>query len=216
MIRVGLIRVISGLPPKQLDSHANLLQKLLPDTHVVTIAIKGFPQGIHNLELARQAVPEIVRVGLQLAPSVDVLVVSCADEPGVNELHERCRLPVLGAGSCLAAVFSGIAGQIGVLTMTSHLPAPLSNTWEGRWISIQGVDDTTDLDSAEREIIQSARQLLDEGANALALACTGFCTNDIAATLANRLKVPVLDPIRAVAVHLAGASMILRNLTKGR
>lgn len=122
MIRVGLIRVISGLSPKRLDSHANLLQKLLPYTHIITIAIRGFPRRIYNPELARQTVPEIVRAGLQVAPSADVFVLACSD----------------------------------------------------------------------------------------------FCTNDSTATLANRLKVPVLNPIRVVAAHLAGAFMILRNLTKRR
>ena len=78
MKRIGLIRVIT---------HARLLTDAYPSLRVITDEIEGFPQGIHNQELARKAVPAILSVAKRLAPRVDTLVLD----------------PVLAMGAILSA-----------------------------------------------------------------------------------------------------------------
>ena len=87
MKRIGLIRVISGRGPEERETHARLLTDAYPSLRVITDEIEGFPQGIHNQELARKAVPAILSVAKRLAPRVDTLVLD----------------PVLAMGAILSA-----------------------------------------------------------------------------------------------------------------
>lgn len=206
MKTVGLIRVISELPIEKRDAHAALLRSAYPSLQVVTEAIEGFPHGIYNQDLARKAVPAILNVAERLAPRVDALAVSCADDPGVAELRKRVPLPVVGAGSSLAASCRALGKNVGVLTITERLPFPLQTTFANSaifWRHVNGVEKTTDLEAAREAILQAAFELTQRGCNAIALACTGFSTVGAASFLKERLNVPILDPVLAMGAILS-------------
>lgn len=206
MKTVGLIRVVSGLPRELEEAHADLLQSEYPSLRVVTAAIDGFPRGLYDPELAERAVPAILHVAESLAPRVDALAVSCADDPGVAELRQLYPKPVLGAGASLAAACLALGGKVGVLTMTTHLPCALGMRLEGRdfaWRHVPGVRDTTDLVAAREAILATASQLIDAGCTVLALACTGFSTTGTAAVLRERLSRTVLDPVLTMGAMLS-------------
>ncbi len=208
MKTVGLIRVISGPPGEKREAHAALLRTTYPSLQIVTDAIEGFPHGIYNQELARKAVPAILSVAGRLAPRVDALAVSCADDPGVAELRRRYSRPVVGAGSCLAAACLALGEKVGVLTITENLPTPLRTALDEAslvWQHVSGVQDTTNLAVAQEAILRTATELVEQGCTALALACTGFSTVGTATFLGQQLNVLVLDPVLAMGAMLSAS-----------
>ncbi|MEA3311537.1 MAG: aspartate/glutamate racemase family protein [candidate division WOR-3 bacterium] len=206
MLSVGLIRVISLESKEKQEVHARLMMRLYPSLKVFTKAIEGFPHGLYNDELVTRAIPAILRAAAKLAPQVDALAVSCAEDPGVDELRKRYQIPVVGAGSALAWASRALGRCTGVLTITSQLPTPLQEAFQSYrpvWKQVDRVKRTTDLEAAQERIFAGASELVDQGCDVLALACTGFSTLDVAPVLAERLNVPVVDPVVAMGALLS-------------
>ncbi len=205
-IRVGLIRVVSGLDHDQMQAHGRILEKVYPFLTVITEAIGGFPDGLYTEEMERQAIPEILRVARQLAPCVDVIAVSCAADPGVQELRRMLSVPVVGAGSCLGFVGRALETKLGILTVGPYVPKAVVESLQGcqiAWRQVEGVHRTTELPGALDVTVRAASALLDEGCGAIALACTGFSTIGAAKALREALSIVVLDPVVAMAMGIA-------------
>jgi Asp/Glu/hydantoin racemase len=197
MLHAGLIRVISEQPVKKRGLHARLIEKAHPRIRVTTEEIQGFPSGIYISELARRVVPEILKIAGHLAKSTDALPVSCVDEPGVSELRKHFILPVVGAGGCLASVCRALNKRVGALMLTENLPTPMVPARD-IWASVDGVQNTTNLASAQEAIPQVTKRLIDKGVDTLALACTGFSTVRAVDHLSNQFRVTVIDPVLAM------------------
>ncbi|MCR4391762.1 MAG: aspartate/glutamate racemase family protein [Candidatus Acetothermia bacterium] len=203
--RVGLIRVVSNLDHEQAQIHGRILEQAFPTLAVLTQTIDGFPGGLYNRTLEQQAVPEILRVGRALAARVDVVAVSCAADPGVDELREALSIPVVGAGSCLGLVGRALGTKVGILTITPYVPQAIVRAFHGcevPWRQVEGVYRTTDLPGAMDAMVQAAAGLVDQGCRAIGLACTGFSTVGAAAALRQALPVVVLDPVVAMGAAI--------------
>ncbi len=205
-IRVGLVRVVSGLDRDQTQAHGRILEQSYPILTVITEAIDGFPDGLYTEEMERQALPEILRVARRLAPSVDVIAVSCAADPGVQELRRALPVPVVGAGSCLGLVGRALGTKLGILTISSYVPKAVAESLQGcamAWRQVEGVHRTTDLAGAMDAAVRAATELLDRGCRAIGLACTGFSTIGAAEALREALSIVVLDPVVAMGAGIA-------------
>ena len=215
MLSVGLIRVISLKGKEEQETHARLMMRSYPSLEVYTEAIEGFPHGLYNDELVAKAIPAILQAAEKLASLVDVLAVSCAEDPGVDELRKHYQIPVVGAGSALAWACRAFGRRVGILTITPQLPAPLHKALRDcnfAWRQVDGVKRTTELEDAQDRIFVGASELVDQGRNVLALACTGFSSLDVASVLAERVKVPVVDPVVAMGAVLT----TFNSFKKGR
>lgn len=205
MNKVGLIRVISEVDPEKLELHALLMTNVYPVLDVKTRAIKGFPDGIYSHELVRTAIPAVLEVAAALVPQVDALAVSCTEDPGVNELRKRYRIPVIGAGSSLAWACQALGKKVGVLTITENLPSPLQTILVDHsaiWRKVENVGKTTDLQDAREAIIETTAILIEHGCEAIALGCTGLSTVGAVSLLKQRFEVPILDPVLAMGSML--------------
>lgn len=204
-LRVGLIRVISLSSGAATDSHGQWLVAHFPGLHVESRCIEGFPHGLYNDALLGDAFPAVIRCAEQLVPEVDVLAVSCAEDPAVPELRSTFEIPVFGAGSSLGVLCQALSVPVGVLTITPKLPDPLRHHLDGLeycWKQVPGVARTTDLPCSVRQIELAARSLLADGCQALALACTGFSSAGTRYVLEPVLNVPVLDPLVAMGAQI--------------
>lgn len=68
--------------------------------------IQGFEKGLPTKQLVQKALPQILALAKGFA-NKDLIVVSCADDPGVDEIRRMFpEKPVLGAGECTAALAS--------------------------------------------------------------------------------------------------------------
>ncbi len=204
-LRVGLIRVKSLPSRAATGTHGRWLMAHFPGLRVESRCIEGFPHGLYNDDLLGDALPALIQCAEGLAPEVDTLAVSCVEDPAVPELRSALRIPVFGAGGSLGALCRALHVPLGVLTITPKLPDPLRNHLDGLefcWKQVPGVARTTDLPRSKSQVEETARALLAEGCEALALACTGFSSAGTRYALEPVLGVPVLDPLVAMGAQI--------------
>lgn len=203
-IRIGLIRVLSLSDEEQLNSHGRLIEAFIgdPGLAVTSRCIEGHPRGLWNDEEVHKAVPKIVSLGQEMErqDQVDVLLVSCAADPGLAELRGAVTVPVVGAGSASASVARTLGKPVGVLGITNTVPSPIIETLGDQLVSCdkpETVQTTVDLASSTgmEESVAAGQRLVATGAETVLLACTGFSTLRIAPLLEQELGVPIIDPI---------------------
>ena len=199
--KAGLIRVITIPDAEVAGIHGRLIMEKFPTMTVETKCISGYPEGLYSIELKNAAIPQIVEVA-QSFKDIDVLIVSCAEDPAVPEIKNAVDIPVIGAGSSVAAIARRFGSKVGVLGITDHVPQPYLEILGKDLIDLgrpEGVVTTLDLmkESGVKAVEKLAMMLKDAGAGAIALACTGMSTAGVAKSLAKKTGLPVIDPVTA-------------------
>ena len=202
--RVGVIRVITLPDQNQAEIHGRLMEQYVPALKTYTVCIPDQPEGIHSLELKAAAVPKIIEAAKAFA-DMDAVVISCADDPAVDDLREQLDIPVIGAGSSVAAMASRYGDRPGILGITDYAPEPYDRIFGNRLINLgtpEGVKGTLDLmtDKGRESVIRKALELKAAGASSIALACTGMSTIGISDLLMKKCAIPVIDPVLAESV----------------
>ncbi len=197
--RVGVIRVVTQ-DQARTDMHGSILQHHFP-FEVVSRCIDNQPEGVHDGETKRVAIPKILTLAQEFAEEgVDGIIVSCADDPGVEEARGFLDIPVIGAGESTASAALRFGERIFVLGITEHVPEAYARILGERLAGDampKGVHTTLDLltDEGRQSTIACARELASAKADAIALACTGMATIGIAPVLQRATGLPVLDPV---------------------
>lgn len=199
--KVGLIRVLTTEDQDILLAHEKLLNQYFPMLTVETKCIPDQYEGIHSPELGALAVPKIVETAKSFR-DVDMIIVSCADDPGVRQIREALPgMPVTGGGETTVALALRYGSKIGVLGITDYAPDAYARLLEGKMIleKPDGVDSTLDLMTPEgrKQVIASGKNLKEKGAEVIALACTGLATIGVAKELEEATGLPVIDPVLA-------------------
>ncbi|WP_062234464.1 aspartate/glutamate racemase family protein [Fictibacillus sp. FJAT-27399] len=205
---IGVIRVFTTEDDEVLEQHG----KVISDRYrVPTInkCIPNQPLGIFNDETEKIAVPKIVELGKILQQDgCEVLVISCAADPAIEELRSEVTIPVIGAGSSASLTALAIGQPVGVLGITDTPPAIIKNLLGDLMIGYarpEGVSNTTDLmtPSGREKGLEAARSLLDQGAKGIVFACTGFSTIGLADVLRKTLNVYIIDAVEAEGLYAA-------------
>jgi len=132
--------------------------------------------------------------------SVDGIFISCAADPGLNEVRKRVNVPVIGAGSATAAVALTLSNKVGVLGITEEVPRPYIEILGSKMVGYakpKEVKTTVDIKDYLSSIVPAAEYLKRLGSEVIALACTGYATQKIAPFLQEKIGIPVVDPIVA-------------------
>ena len=229
-LNAGLIRVITCEEPA-LGVHARLLEAAYPSLCIESRCIPGQPEGIHSHEMELEAVPKIVALACESFADKDVILVSCAEDPGAPEIRAALpRTPVIGAGEAACAMALRYGRRVGVLGITDVAPKayirmlgePLFDENGARIadedttqtagngclianIRPHGVHSTLDLQTPEGRTacIEGARLLRRLGSEVIALGCTGMATIGIARELEDATGLPVVDPVLAMGAFAA-------------
>ena len=186
--KVGLIRVLTTEDEEVLQSHGKQIMEYFPELEVVTKCIPDQYEGIHSPELGEIALPKIVETARSFT-DVDMIIVSCADDPGVAEIRKVLPdIPVTGGGETTVALALKYGSRIGVLGITDYAPQAYMRMIPDQMIlgRPEGVHSTLDL-----------MKLKEQGAEVIALACTGLATIGIAKDLEKETGLPVIDPVMA-------------------
>ena len=199
--KVGLIRVLTTEDQDILLAHEKLLNQYFPMLTVETKCIPDQYEGIHSPELGALAVPKIVETAKSFR-DVDMIIVSCADDPGVEEIREALPgIPVTGGGETTLALARKYGEKIGVLGITDYAPKAYAKLKSDQLLigRPDGVYSTLDLMTSKgrKSTVNMARKLKEQGADVLALACTGMATIGIAKELEEAAGIPVIDPVMA-------------------
>ena len=150
---------------------------------------------------SRAAIPKIIELA-KTFKDIDALILSCVDDPAVPELKEQFDIPVIGAGSSVAALAARYGRRAGVLGITEYAPEPYEHIFGKDLINLgkpDGVNHTLDLmtDAGKESVVRLAMRLKRAGADSIALACTGMSTIRVAELLSRETGLPVIDPVTA-------------------
>lgn len=202
--KVGLIRVVSHPDQHFIETHQRLLQPLLPGCEFASQALPEQPEGIHDAATLALALPKIEALATQWQKQLDLIMVSCAADPGVKMLQTQLDIPVVGAGESCALKAAGYGDHIGILGIEADAPPIFYETLASHTVTYrrpQGVNCTHDIHTSagKQAIIDAALECQALGAKAIALACTGMATTDVAALLAPHTDLPVINPVLAAA-----------------
>lgn len=202
--KIGLIRVLTSDDREFVNTHGLFLEERFPMLEVESRCIPEQWEGIHTHELELAAIPKIVETARSFK-DVDMILVSCADDPGVVEIREAIPgMPVTGGGETTAALASKYPGKIGVLGIVDYAPKAYERMLGDRIILAkpEGVDSTLDLMSPEgrESCFRTGQALKDAGVSVIALGCTGLNTIGIAKELEEKTGIPVIDPVLAQGV----------------
>ena len=201
--KIGVIRVLTTDNEDILNAHGRLIEKQFPDLTVDSRCIDDQPEGIYNEATCAVAVPKILRLGREMAQEgVKAIIVSCADDPGVEALRNAVDIPVIGAGSSCAGLSLCFGMRIGTLGIRESAPETMKEILGKHLIAERrpdGVRTTLDLltEDGQKKAIDAVENLKEIGAEAIALACTGYSTIGIAKTLAKAVGIPVIDAVVA-------------------
>lgn len=204
MYRIGIIRVITQ-NQEATDAHGRLVERWFPRFETVSRCIPDQPKGVYDAETKALAVPKVVALAREMEQSgLDGIVVSCADDPGVDEVRAQAGIPVVGAGECTASAAVRFGEKIAVLGITRAVPESYRRILKDRLFADvvpDGVRTTLDLrtEAGMAATVTAAQALAQSGADAIALACTGLATVGIASELEQKAGIPVLDPVLCAA-----------------
>jgi len=206
LVKVGIVRVLTTRDERLLNAHGRLIEDHFPQFETISRCIEDQPEGIHDDRTREIAVPKVVKLGRELeSEGVCALIISCADDPGVDQLRNIVKIPVIGAGSAAASVALSLGDKVGVLIISDRTPDVIKKALGRSFLAEarpKGVATTLDL-LREREsahVFSAAEELKKKGAEVVLLACTGYATIGIAKELRRRLGIPVVDPVLASAL----------------
>jgi len=206
-VKIGLIRVVSFEDKKLSELHGRLIEEHFPSLQLISRCIKNQPKGIYDEETKKIAVPKIVELGSQIEEEekVKAIIVSCADDPGVKELRKFMKIPVIGAGSSVAAVALSYSTKVGTLGITEQTPKIMQEILGKHLVAEtkpEGIKTTLDLmtDKGRENAFKSVKYLKEKGAESIALVCTGYSTIGIANELEKAIGIPVLDAVIAAGL----------------
>lgn len=205
MKRAGVIRVLTTRDEELLNLHGRLISRFFPQIETVSACIPDQYEGVYDDETERLAVPKVMALAWQMeSDGLDAIVVSCAGDPGVEELSNELSIPVIGAGRAVAAAARALALPVGVLGLTVKVPSAIKTILGDSLVANvvpDGVSSSLDLMTTDglNATLSAGRYLKRRGAKAIALACTGMATIDAASRLSADLDIPVIDPVKAEA-----------------
>jgi Asp/Glu/hydantoin racemase len=218
MYTVGLIRVLTMRDEEKTNLHGKIIEKAFNELKVISKCIEDQPLGIYDEISEEIAKPKILRLIKEFeAMNVDVVIVSCAADPAVEEGRRTSKIPVIGAGSATASLALSYGERIGVLKITEEVPRVIKRILGRHLVAEEkpeGVRNTVDLmqESGIRASIKALEKLLESGVDVIIPGCTGFSTInfiDIVRKISDKLL--FIDPVLASGSVALG---ILKQLNR--
>lgn len=208
MKRVGILRVVTSDDRSFLEHHQRLLQRSHPSIAFETRCLPHQPNGIHDAATLAAALPQIEALGVPWSHTLAGLIVSCAADPGVETLKTMLPIPVVGAGEACCLQAMALGRRIGVIGIEADAPPVFHHLMGQRLLGYrqpEGVNCTHDIHSeaGKRAIIDAIKDLEAQGAEVIALACTGMATTDVPALAAPYTSLSIVNPVLAAGNMIA-------------
>src|SRR5699024_7986328 len=124
----------------------------------------------------KEAIPKIIKLAKNMEEEdrVSAIIISCAADPGINEVRDVVSIPVVGAGECGALVAKSISNKIGVLKITDEIPDSMKSILHNDTPSVkpQNVQNVNDLYNPDHlnNSIAAVNQLLNQGVEVILFA----------------------------------------------
>ncbi|GKW45303.1 MULTISPECIES: aspartate/glutamate racemase family protein [Planococcus] len=203
---LGIIRVLTTDNEEVLQEHGKKIEEK-SFAKTVTHCIGSQPNGIFDDASEREAIPKIVELAKEMSRKykLDAITISCAADPALEETRAQVDLPILGAGVSGAHAAAMVGSKVGIVGITDEPPSRMKEELGQRFFKHRFSSElrkTTDLfnDGAKEELLRVVESLIDEGADVILFACTGFSTIRLKDYLTLHIKIPVIDLVEAQAI----------------
>ena len=146
------------------------------------------------------------------ARPADAYVVACATDPGIEAARAATSRPVLGVFRCAVAAAAARAERFGVIAIVEaskarHMAALRAMGLEARFAAEVALnvpmEALLDGSAIQARLGEAARLLVDAGAGAVVLGCTGMAHHRAAVQEAS--GVPVIEPCQVAVLQAIGA-----------
>ncbi|MFE8048453.1 aspartate/glutamate racemase family protein [Brenneria goodwinii] len=201
---LGIIRVLTTQDRSLLDEHGRLLQqeyglqsisRCIPDQH----------NGIFDRNGEAIAVPKIIALGQSYQQEgCQAIFLSCAADPGLEQLRQAVSIPVISAGSACARIAANLRLPVAVIGIGSQAPAPFRRLLgeDVPYARPDGVTQTTDLltRQGKESAFACAQKLHRDGAKVIAFSCTGLSTIALAPRIREEIGCVAIDAVSAAGM----------------
>ena len=141
----------------------------------------------------------------------DAYVVACFSDPGLTRLRQIGGVPAFGIAESAMHAAIAAGGAVGVISSVDASIPRHDRYWKGLGLEEHVVGDIAvglgvlelDTPDAYDRVRAAAERLVEQGAGAIILGCTGM--THMAGPLADELGVVVVDPCQAAATAAAAA-----------
>ena len=202
--KIALINPNSSVSTSEMM--AGLAEACLPDGFTLqVITAEKTPEMLVSAQDITLANLEVERLGMDVAKSVDAIVVGAFGDPALSQLREVISVPTIGIGE--ASLLTASQGQrpFAVVTVTPGLKDSISGYIDRLELAhlCRGVFITEDAASQlmddvqrlEQQLYQASLLAIDRGAEAIVIG--GGPLAPVAERLKDRLPVPVISPLIA-------------------
>lgn len=216
--KIGIIRVISTEDDYIKYCHQKLIEKYLPMFNIKTECISDQPEGIHNLETKKKAVPKIIKLGIKISKEVDGIIISCAEDPSIRELNNKIDIPVVGPGRSAAVNALNFGDKVVAISLSAQIPSVYKEVLGKKLVKVISVSninksmDLTDKDSIEKiiKVVKDYKKAYD----VITLACTGMSTINLPKILNKEFKIPIIDPVKSAGFSMYEYLIQYSNIKK--
>ena len=145
------------------------------------------------------------------AQSADTYLIACASDPGIEAVREVTSRPVLGVFRCAVAAALLRAERFGVIALVDasiarHALALRAIGAEPRLAAEiamnTSIEALLDPQATRAALVATGQRLVERGAGAVTLGCTGMAGHRTA--LEEALGVPVIEPCQAAVAMALG------------
>lgn len=203
---IGVIRVVTTEDEQILHQHGRMIEARY-GIKTISACIPDQPDGIYDEVSYNQSILKVVLLGQQLVKSgCQVLTVSCMDDPGVSELRDQVKVPVIGAGSATAYLARAYGKPVGLLDIADEPPKVMREIL-GDMLACHevpaGISTTREimLPTGRKRAMESVRRMAKSGVETIAFACTGYSTIGLAEEIRREVGVHVIDPVEAEGLY---------------
>jgi len=132
---------------------------------------------------------------------LDGIIISCSEDPAVQELKKILKIPVVGAGHSAASLSINYGKKVGIIGIEKEAPLAYLKILKDSYLAYEkpkNINNTNDLRTKEGKIavINSAKRLKNKGSDVITFACTGLSTVK-AYELLEEISIPIVDGVIA-------------------
>lgn len=177
----------------------------------IEIEVQSVSSGYPSIESERDVVAVAAHLvsGMQRAEAdgAHAGIVGCFSDPAIDAIRETVRMPVIGPGQSAIALALQLGESYSILSPLDRGAKRARPRLRGQGLmerlsSIRGIGvSVVDLVQGDRSawdrIVDAGRRCIDDGADVLVMGCMSMAFMDVDRELADRLSVPVVNPVLA-------------------
>jgi allantoin racemase len=152
-------------------------------------------------------VPGLLQAVLEHQHDYDAILLGCFADPGLRSARAISKIPIIGPAEASASLCRLVCSRYGIVTILDEVVPDIETLFVrmevgphlvGAEAINMSFEEMEDAQATIASVERSSRVLLAKGAQAILLGCMSFgFGHPVSTALSERLRVPIIDPLRA-------------------